>query len=74
MRDMRQDIKLKYFYFFVMVNVADEPVTDAMRFKYFLVYVWGNAKADRYEIEEKSQTKSRKSSRYFLKSIMYNIR
>ena len=54
---MKEKIKLKYFYFFVMVNVAGEPVTDAMRFKYFLVDVWDDAKAGLYDIEEKAKTK-----------------
>ncbi len=54
---MRQNIKLKYFYFFVMLSVAGEPVNDAIRFKYFLVDIWTNAKADAYDIEEKADAK-----------------
>ncbi len=54
---MKERIEVKYFYFFVMVNVAGEPVTDAMRFKYFLVDVWDDAKADRYDVEEKAEIK-----------------
>jgi hypothetical protein len=54
---MKEGIKLKYFYFFVMLSVAGEPVTNAMRFKYFLADVWADAKTDRYEIEEKAQKK-----------------
>ncbi len=57
---MKRDIKLKYYYFFVMLNVAGERVTNAMRFKYFLVDVWENAKANTVEIEEKAQNKIQK--------------
>src|SRR3712207_5672806 len=57
---MKEGIKFKTYYFFVMLNVAGEPVTNAMRFKYFLVDVWENAKADTGVIEEKADTKIRK--------------
>jgi hypothetical protein len=57
---MKDGIKYKYFYFFIMLSVAGEPVTNAMRFKYFLVDVWKDAKADRYEIEEKAEEKIKK--------------
>jgi hypothetical protein len=52
--------EFKTFYFFVILKVVGEPVTNAMRFKYFLVDVWENAKADRYEIETKADTKIKK--------------
>ena len=57
---MREDIKFKYFYFFVMLGVAGEPVNDAIRYKYFLIDVWTNAKADAYSIEEKADAKIKK--------------
>jgi metal-dependent amidase/aminoacylase/carboxypeptidase family protein len=57
---MKDGIKYKDFYFFVMLSVAGEPVTNAMRFKYFLVDVWTNAKTESYEIEEKAEEKIKK--------------
>jgi hypothetical protein len=47
--------EFKTYYFFVMLNVKGEPVTNATRFKYFLVYEWGNANSD--EIEMKANKK-----------------
>ncbi len=50
--------QLKTFYFFAMLNVKGEPVTKAMRFKYFLVSTSGNA--DSYEAEMKVNEKIKK--------------
>jgi hypothetical protein len=57
---MKDGIKFKNFYFFVILSVAGERVTNAIRFKYFLVDVWKDAKADRYEIEEQAHNKIEK--------------
>jgi hypothetical protein len=57
---MKDGIQYKYFYFFVILKVAGERVTEAMRFKYFLVDVWTDAKTERYEIEEKAHNKIQK--------------
>ena len=53
---MKEGIKLKYFYIFFMLHVAGEPVNAAIRYKYFLIDVWDDAKADLYDIEEKAKT------------------
>ncbi len=46
---------LKTYYFFVMLSVKGERVTNATRFNYFLASTWGNQ--DSYEAEMKANKK-----------------
>jgi hypothetical protein len=57
--DMKRDSKTVYF--FAKVAVAKEPITEATRFFYFLVFATGNATRDESaEMELKAKKKIQK--------------
>jgi hypothetical protein len=52
---MKNEIEARYF--FVKLALANEPITEATRFTYFLVMAWGNPNT--YEIEMNANNKAR---------------